>query len=123
MLKQTTNQNLPVRGVRVGVAAGVRALRKCLDHAGPRALFMITRWAWGALSSISERLYPVEQWLSEQGVQNHSINITRKLAGRVNSWVHPTDTESELWKCGPGICVSISLQVILMHTQVGEPPN
>ena len=77
--------------MRAGEFAGVWALRKCLDHVGSRALFVITRWAWRLLSSLSDSLYPVDKWFSEQGVQN-SINITRKLAVRVNSWDHPTST-------------------------------
>lgn len=67
------------------------AFKKCLDHAGSRALFVTTRWVRRLLSSISDSLYPVDKWFSEQGVQN-SINITRKLAVTVNSWNHPTST-------------------------------
>ena len=92
--------------MRAGELAGVWALRKCLDHVGSRALFVITRWAWRLLSSLSDSLYPVDKWFSEQGVQN-SINITRKLAVRVNSWDHPTSTNQNSGRGGPGICVSI----------------
>lgn len=52
---------------------------------------MTTRWVRRLLSSISDSLYPVDKWFSEQGVQN-SIKITRKLAVTVNSWNHPTST-------------------------------
>lgn len=103
--RSLNNKILPLRGVRAGELAGVWALRKCLDHVGSRALFVITRWAWRLLSSIFDSLYPVDQWFPEQDGQN-SIHITRKLALRVNSWDHPVSTESELWKGGPGICVS-----------------
>lgn len=40
----------------------------------------------GLEGSISDRFYPADQWFSKQCTQNNSINITRKLARRVNSW-------------------------------------
>lgn len=91
-------------------------MRKCLDHAGSRALFVITRWVWRLLSSISDSLHPVDEWVSEQGVQN-SINITRKLAVRVNSWDHPMSTNySSLGHIPTQYCVS------LIPTAQSRPP-
>lgn len=109
MFKQTTTHHSTLRGIGACVTnrcAGpgqepwlVRSpapallltprepLRSCLDLADPRALFMITRWAWGSPNSISDRFYPVYLWFSKQHAQNNSINITRKLARRINSWV------------------------------------
>lgn len=99
----TNNQNSTSRGMRAHVAEGVLGPHGWLGLQ-PQHCFLLgvrfTEVVWtlqapelclwsldGIGGSISDRFYPAHQWFSKQCTQNNSINITRKLAGRVNSWV------------------------------------
>lgn len=103
-----TNQNLAIRSRRAYVVAGVLGwgwepwlgllpqhhFLLCVSLEEVVWLMQapgLCLWSPGGLGVpyFSNRFYPAEQWFSKQGAQNKSINITRKLAGRVNTWVPP----------------------------------